>query len=56
MKTNKFLAVITIVIVSMFVNVMSVSAQITRTGKYTHSSRYVPTKEQKAELEKRLNK
>ncbi len=55
MKTNKFLAVITIVIVSMFVNVMSVSAQITRTGKYTHSSRYVPTKEQKAELEKSEN-
>ena len=56
MATNNFKAVATaivIVIVSMFVT--SANAQITRTGKYTHSSRYVPTKEQKAELEKAEN-
>ena len=56
MATNNFKAVATaivIVIVSMFVT--SANAQITRTGKYTHSSKYVPTKEQKAELEKAEN-
>ena len=51
MKTNKFIAT-AIAIISLFAISISANAQIKKTGRVTYSSKYVPTSEQKKELEK----